>query len=196
MLKHIFLILLLAGGYYLWDLRSIKHDPGILVEDEPVVVSLGRSQTIETENFTLQPRHQIQGEARVIARKRYWFDILAGLAPYDYVLAWDKMSDEAVLGPISVRIDDRSFDFRMASPPIPINEMRNNSLHTHFIASNSEIEELIKGIRVGHIIQFDGMIVDVKHMHGWEQTSAEISKNGNRRGSQFIWIEDLALRAN
>lgn len=194
MLKHLFLILLLIGAWFLWDQRSIKHGPGVLAEKPPTVEDIRSPKAIETENFTLNPLQQFKGELRVISRKRYWFDELSGIAPYGYIFSWEGMSDEEHLRRISPKQDERSYTLHVSNPPLSIQNMHGKVVLAQAIPANEHIFEMMKNIRVGHVVKISGVITDLKKKDGVVQYQSNIEgRNNKMQGVKFIWIEELII---
>ncbi len=194
MLKHLFLILLLVGAWFLWDQRSIKHGHGVLAENAPEIVDIRTRNPLETENFTLYPLQQIKGELRIISRKRYRFDELSGIAPYVYLFSWGGMSDEKHLRRVSPKQDNRSYTLHVSTPPLSIQNMHSKVLLAHAIPANEQIYEKMKDTRVGHVVRFSGFITDLEKKNGMVKFQSNIEgRNPNMRGSKFIWIEELSI---
>lgn len=194
MLKHLLLILLLVGAWFLWDQRSIKHGPGLLAEKPPKIENILSPKPIATENFTLNPYQQFEGELRVISRKRYWFDELSGLAPYGFILSWGDMSDEEHLRRISPKQENRSYTLHVSNPPLSIQNMHGNVVLAQAIPANDQILESMKNVRVGHVIKIKGLIIDLQKKDGVVQYQSNIDgRNPKMQGVKFIWIEELSI---
>lgn len=194
MLKHLFLILLLIGAWFLWDQRSIKHGPGVLAENPPKIENILSPKPITTENFTLKPYQQFEGELRVISRKRYWFDELAGIAPYGYILSWEDMSDEEHLRRISPKQEKRSYTLHVSNPPLSIQNMHGKVVLAQAVPANEQILEIMKNVRVGHVIKITGLIIDMEKKDGVVNYQSNIEgRNPKMKGVKFIWIEELSI---
>lgn len=194
MLKHLFLILLLIGSWFLWDQRSIKHGPGLLAENPPRVENILSPKPIATDNFTLNPYQLFEGELRVISRKRYWFDELSGIAPYGYIFSWGGMSDEKHLRRISPKQENRTYTLHVSNPPLSIQNMHGKVVLAQAIPANDQIMETMKNVRVGHVIKIKGLIIDLKKKGGVVQYQSNIEgRNPKMQGVKFIWIEELSI---
>ncbi len=194
MLKHLFLVLLLIGAWFLWDQRSIKHGPGVLAENSPIIEKILSPKPIVTENFTLKPFQLFEGELRVISRKRYWFDELSGIAPYGYILSWGDMSDEEHLRRISPKQENRSYNLHVSNPPLSIQNMHGKVVLAQAIPANDHILETMKNVRVGHVIKITGLIIDLEKKDGVVQYQSHIEgRNPKLHGVKFVWIEELTI---
>lgn len=193
MLKHILFVIFIVVCYFLWDMRPIRHDPGILVEESPSYSELSRPQSFETENYLLKPRVSVTGEARVVSIKRYWFDDRAGLSPYGLVFGWGEMSDESYLSRLLISQSKRNYQVKMASPPLPPREINSMLLITQAIPANDDILATMKRIRRGHIVTFSGYFVDAETDHGFIWQSQITNGVPKQDGLQLFWIENLEI---
>jgi len=195
MIKHFSLIVVLLGCYMLWEQRPVWHGEGITVSDAPAIQVLRSAKSIETDNYVLTPVAAISGSSRLIGRKLYWFDEHASLSPFDFTLGWDKMSDEYYLRRMQVKITDRNHSIHFAIQRIPKTDISDMVLHMHAIPSNEDIRNKMRLIRRGHIVDFDGYIVDVHT----KTDDASVLRQRQRpsfknNSSYYIWIENLTIQ--
>jgi len=195
MIKHFSLIVVLLGCYMLWEQRPVWHGEGITVSEAPAIQVLRSAKSIETDNYVLTPVAAISGSSRLIGRKLYWFDEHATLSPFDFTLGWDKMSDEYYLRRMQVKIIDRDHKIHVAIQRIPKTDISGMVLHMHAIPSNEDIRNKMRLIRRGHIIDFDGYIVDVHN----KADDSSVLRNRQRpsfqnNSSHYIWIENLTIQ--
>lgn len=191
MLKHLFLILVLAGSYYLWDQRPIKHGVGVTAPDAPVVERGFQLAEHSKKHYTLQPKFRLNTTARVISNERYWFDEKSELAPVDFVLGWGDLSDERVLDQVKTPISRRDFKIDVIRPPMTFSEIREKLLYMHAIPANESVEDQLKSIKTGHIISIEGYIVDVYDRADVLWTSSRQGKNAKLDNSQYVLVESL-----
>lgn len=193
MIKHLSLLLVLSGCFFLWDQRPVWHGEGITAENAPEIHQVRNVHPFETENYKLIPVASISAETRVLARNRYWFDDFAGLSPFDYVLGWDQMSDEENLRRMQVRISERSHNIRYSVEIVPRNDISNMVLHGHFIPSTPEIMSEMRKIRRGHLISINGYIVQpmIKSQAAADNTT--VNKRYQPSGQYFVWIEEISI---
>lgn len=195
MIKHFSLIVVLLGCYMLWEQRPVWHGEGVTVSEAPVINVLRSAKSIETDNYVLTPVAAISGSSRLIGRKLYWFDEYATLSPFDFTLGWDKMSDEYYLRRMQVKITDRNHSIFFAIQRIPKADISDMVLHMHAIPSNEDIRNKMRMIRRGHIVDFDGYIVDVHP----KTDDASVLRHRQKpsfknNSSHYIWIENLTIQ--
>lgn len=193
MLKHLFLILVLAGSYYLWDQRPIKHGVGVTAPDTPVVERGFQLAEHYHKHYTLEPKFRLNTTARVISNKRYWFDEKSELAPVDFVLGWGSLSDERILDQVKTPISRRDFKIDVIRPPMTFNEIRSKLLYMHAIPANDSVADRLKSIKTGHIVSIKGYIVDVYDRSDVLWTSSRQGNTAKLDNSQYVLIESLSV---
>lgn len=171
----------------------MKYGPGVVVENKPTVDRIAFPKAIETDNYIFTPRYQINGDVRVIANKRYWFDGMRHISSVDLLLAWDRMSDDDLLRRMLVKIDDRSYQVQMTKPPFQRGNIHQNLIMAHAIPSNDRVQDKLNSIRRGQLISFSGYIVDIESKIGSEWISPVRNHWPMQRSSQWVWIEDINL---
>lgn len=193
MLKHIFLVLVLAVSYYLWDQRPIKHGVGVTAPDAPIIERGYQLPKHSVKHYTLQPKFRLRTTSRILSNKRYWFDEKSELAPVDFVLGWDNLSDERILDQIKTPISGRDFKIDVIRPPLTFHEIRKNLLYMHAIPANETIAEQLKTIKTGHIVSIKGFIVDVYDRSDVMWRSATQGNSAKLDRSQYVLIESLKV---
>lgn len=193
MLKHIFLVIVLIFCYLLWEQRPVRYGPGIVADSKPNVERIAFPNPIETDNYIITPKFELNGTVRVIAKNRYWFEEMRHISSIDLLLSWDRMSDEDLLRRMLVKIDDRSYHVQMTKPPYQRGNIHEHLLMTHTIPASDRIQEKLKSIRRGQLITLTGYIVDIQNRIGTEWISPVRDQWPAQRSSQWIWIEDLTL---
>jgi hypothetical protein len=193
MLKHIFLIIVLIFCYLLWEQRPVRYGPGILAESKPEVAKIDFPIPIETDNFIITPKFEINGTVRVIAKNRYWFEDMSHMSPMDLLLSWDRMSDEDLLTRMLVKIDDRSYSVQMTKPPYQRGNIHQHLMMTHAIPATEQIQDKLTSIRRGQLVSFTGYIVDIQNRIGTEWISPVRDELPANRSSQWLWIEGFSL---
>jgi hypothetical protein len=193
MLKHIFLIVVLIICYLLWEQRPVRYGPGIIAESRPDVAKIDFPNPIETDNFIITPKFEIQATVRVIAKNRYWFEDMSHISPVDLLLSWNRMSDEDVLTRMLVKINDRSYSVQMTKPPYQRGNIHQHLMMAHTIPATEHIQSKLNSIRRGQLVSFSGYIVDIQNRIGTEWISPVRDELPANRTSQWLWIEDFTL---
>lgn len=194
MLKHLFLLIVLAVSYYIWDQRPIQPEDGILAPEAPELIRTNRAPAIEKDGMMLHPRWRIEGTSRVLANRRYWIDTHASLAPVDAVLGWKGLSDNLTLSQVKTPVRNREFRLDVIRPRMTLSEIRENLMLMHAIPSDESVRSKLLDIRKGHVISYSGYIVDAGYadLITWE---SDFTPGSSRLdGGQIVYIERLEIQ--
>ncbi len=156
------IIIVIAVALFFWWRRSpIDHPPGVLVTRDPEQVALDASQAaIEKSGWTLQPLALFTLDARVLARRFYFGDVSAELAPCDLALGWGPMSDTAVLEKLEITQYSRFYRWRYwGKAPIPEKDIVTHSANMHIIPADDSVLDRLKSLRTGSLVHLSGSLV-------------------------------------
>ena len=197
---RIFLAALVAVGLWFgwddWQQREIKRASGMLAVAEPLQRDLAGSTLIRHGKFTLTPRAEFSVTARVLASERYRMDPTASLMPRDLALGWGPMSDSSVLAQVEISQSGRFYFWRTRSnvPPIPLAQISASSANMHLIAANASVARTIDRARVGHIIELEGQLVDVRGDNGWQINTSLTRADVGAGACEIIYVERATVR--
>jgi hypothetical protein len=191
------LLTILVGITFIWQMTTIERTvvlgPGVQAPDPPLQIDISTPQEFKAEEYTITPLAEFHIRAKVLAKKRYYFDREADLSPLDLVLGWEKMSDEEILDRINIRQSDRWYLWSVDEFPIPRREIETQSANMHLLPANDEIDSLMKQTRKGQIIEIDGSLVKVTGDNGWRWISSLRRTDKGGGGCEVIWVEALRI---
>ena len=199
-MMRIFLVALLAislwFGWDDWQQREIKHESGVLAAAEPLQRNLVGTTPIRQGKFTLTPRAEFSVTARILASERYRIDTTASLMPRDLALGWGPMSDSSVLAQVTISQSGRFYFWRTRSgvPPIPLQLISASSANMHLIAANGSVARTIDRARVGHIIELEGQLVDVRADSGWQINTSLTRGDVGAGACEIIYVQRATVR--
>lgn len=140
--------------------ERVELPDGILAPETPKQWEL-ESPPRSVGEFRLAPRAGYEITAKVLSKRRYRWDDLAAIAPWDFALGWGALSDEAVLRPLKVAQGDRFMFWHLYDSPLDINLVNRSSANVHLIPANDGILQRIEDIPKGAIVTLSGELVDV-----------------------------------
>ena len=200
---HLALIALFAvaiwWGFDDWQRRKIDRPSGVLASVEPTQRNTTSAQPIKVGKFTLTPRADFSVTARVLANERYRLDNMADLIPRDLALGWGPMSDSSVLDNIDISQSGRFYFWRpsavaSATYAASVETIIASSSNMHLIPANTNVARIIDRARVGHIIELEGLLVDVRADSGW-QINTSLSRTDTGAGAcEIIYVERATTR--
>ena len=173
--------LIIVVIWFFFSSWEIQHPPGVLIDMEPSQAPCGSSRLLEVAGYTLTPLASYHLTARVLHKKRY-FSGTAALVPYDVALGWGRMSDTAVLSNLVISQGNRFYFYEWRHrAPIPQGEIIAHSANNHLIAADSNIAGFIRSLRVGHLVDLRGYLVEARKDNGfiWRSSLSRVdSGNG------------------
>lgn len=197
MVKYILIFVISIMSYILWTEIPVTRPPGVLVKQEPTITSIKKSDNLEIKGYTdfaITPSSKVNGEVMVIQKERYFFDPMASFSSLDVLIGWNELSDQRNLKFIRFSMSKRQWHHKLTNLPLPANTIKEQTALLHLIPSTPAIKKVILSIRNGHIIRFEGLLVNVVDKEGlkWE-TSTSIKDNQARKNS-IVWVTSLSLK--
>lgn len=173
------LVASLWGGASWWQDRAIDHGPGVLAPGEPMQRDLPAGlDPLPFDKASLLPRARFAITARILSIEHYDLDDMALFAPIDLALGWGPMSDSEVLAGINISQGNRFFYWRTDKLPIPRRQLESHATNVHVIPGDAGIRGELDRLRVGEVVELEGLLVDVRADRGHWETSLSRSDTG------------------
>lgn len=171
---------------------TVQLGDGVLAAEPPKQWEL-ETDLITMGEFKLAPRAGYEITAKVLGKRRYRWDDLAALAPWDFALGWGALSDEAVLRPLKVAQGDRFMFWHLYDSPIDINLVNRSSANVHLIPANDAILDKIESIPKGAIVTLSGELVDV-HFSDQTMIPSSLTRLDTGPGAcEILVVQDISL---
>lgn len=193
MVKYLVFCVFVTAGYLVFANFPVNHGPGVVAENGPEIKNLSWQSSFSYKDVEVTPVRTIDGEVRIIKRKRYFFDELAKYSPVDAVVGWDELSDEVNLKYVFYDLDNRKLDMQLTRPPIPISTIYQKSDLWHLIPANSSVDKILKTLRNGHVVKVKGLLVDIEVNNKVNYTTAKKITMSENTDGYFVWIEEIEL---
>jgi hypothetical protein len=169
--------------------------PGAVVQGEPLQDDGARKAAFGHRNHTITPVARFTVRARLLRAERYRFDRESAVAPLDFALGWNDMSNDAVLSRLDISQANRWYMYRWGpeGPPVPPEVIARNSANMHLIPTNDDVLRRLERVPPGSIVTLSGWLVDVAGGDNWSwRTSRTRSDTGNG-ACEIVWVEDVQL---
>jgi hypothetical protein len=198
--KRVWLLLLLLvvvafGAYRFWTSGDTRYPPGVLVASDPQQVNIKEPRPWMKGKKVFVPLAQFSLRARVVSKERYRFDAGADICPVDLVLGWGPMSDQSILDKLDITQHYRRFVMTPLSdaPPLSLSVLMAHCANMHMIPANDEVEDALKAVRAGEIVELRGYLVGIQEGGQWTWVSS-LTRNDMGDGScEVIWVEQLRV---
>jgi len=188
---HVLAPLLILGAivYFLLPDWEVSQPPGILAPQAPRLAALSGEQPISLGNYTLTPLAAYDVNARVLARRHYYWGREANLAPVDLLLGWREMSDTATLKSFSFHLSNRWYTWSARELPFSEDEIDQDLDNNHLIPSDDVIKAKLEHVRPGQIIHIAGMLVKIDGKDGYNWISSlNIGSTGGPLSCKLIYV--------
>jgi hypothetical protein len=175
--------------------RPVAHSPGELVSDEPQQTDPSDRATVRHGDFELTPLADFSVEARVLSRHDYSLGIESELAPTDFALGWQRMSDSAVIDRLDIEQSARFYTYRWSdAPPIPANEIIRSSANMHLVPADATIESDLARVRTGDVIALRGRLIEARRSDGWRWRSSLRRDDTGAGACELVLVDSVEVR--
>lgn len=177
--------------------RPVHRDPGEVAAADPLQSELETPQALTRSDFQVTPQAQFSAEVRVLSRERYRLGALADVSPLDIAVGWGPMSDSAVLADLDIWQSGRFYFWHYDDePPVPTPVIESHSANWHLVPANDVVWRKLRGLRVGDVVQLDGMLVNLENPEvGTMATSLRRDDTG-AGACEIIYVENARIRAH
>ncbi len=191
MQQYIKWLIALAIGFAFW---SYWHTPNSGIQNSAHYQVVNGVH--QFDGFTITNLAPYEGEFRVLSIENYSLGPESKLSPVDFALGWGKMKDPQVYKQLSIRQSNRWYYWRYVnSPPIPVDEISNQSANTHLIPANKDIAKQLAKIDPDNLIYLKGQLVEVKSEDGWMWRSS-LSRDDTGNGAcELMLVEEVRVLA-
>lgn len=168
------IVLVLAGIVFYEMMSPVGQPPGVLAPDPPVVSAApeGKPPVFERDGHVMTGLAQFRAKARLVSVERYGKDRQAKIAPLDFVLGWGPMSDVTSYKGVDVAQTERGLVFETYDPNLPREIVAAHLLNVHVIGADADLDQRLRELRRGSIVEIAGWLVEVRAGDGWRWKGA------------------------
>ena len=173
--------------------RALELGPGIRAAQAPLQRE-SDGEHFEHRGFLLEPQAEFAVTGKLLARRRYRWDKLAALAPWDFALGWDLMSDESVLDWVDFTQGDRFLFRKLLHPKLPLRRIERSSANIHLIPADADIEAQLASVPVGAIVTLSGALVNARDAQNNTRFLTSLSRDDVGAGAcEILFLERLKV---
>jgi len=140
--------------------RDIVLGPGITAPEAPVQREVPE-RVRDIAGHRLRTRADFAITAKLLSKRRYRWDEMAAVVPWDFALAWGVMSDEALLDGTHLAQGDRRMFWHLYDVPLPKALVERASANVHLIPASERIAEQLEELPTGAVVSLRGELVDL-----------------------------------
>ncbi|MFO7896711.1 MAG: hypothetical protein R6U84_07250 [Candidatus Cloacimonadales bacterium] len=192
LLLYIIVILLLLVGFRQITGR-VELEPGMMVEDVPRQISLPKAENFQHQQMTITPLAEFSLQAKVLAKKRYFWGKAGKLAPYDFALGWQQMSDQDIVQQFKISQSNRWYYWRARKLPLSKQEVIRSSSNMHLIPQNKAVAKKMRQAKIGQIISLDGYLVRAWDASGWNWQSSLSRQDSGSNSCEVVFVKNFEI---
>jgi hypothetical protein len=122
--------------------------------------SPSNSQAFDLRGYRLAPQARFDGTGKILSKRRYRWDRLAALVPWDIALGWGVLSDERHLQTLRFTQGDRYMFWDDWARSLPREVVDRSSANIHLIPASMDIADALAEVPVGAVVRLTGELVD------------------------------------
>lgn len=185
----IFAVMLLL----LWQReKPLRFDHDWTVDREPIqtLIEDGSDLGWAAGRYTIRPTAEYEIEALLLRKRRYRFDPVSDLSPWDFALGWGVMSNADLLNEISMGQSGRFYRYSVASDfPLPMDALSEHSANVHMLPADDVIGRIIARMRPGDRVLLRGKLVNVA-IDGEFRWRSSLRRTDIGAGAcEILWVE-------
>jgi hypothetical protein len=174
--------------------QSLELGPGVRAAAAPVqtpLAEMAAPHSFRHGDFILTPRAEFSITAKLLSKRRYRWDAMAPLAPWDFAVGWGLMSDESVLEWVHLTQGDRFLFRKLLDSALPLERIEHSSANLHLIPADSALLSALAAVPPGAIVTLAGVLVDAHDEENAVTYSTSLSRSDRGAGA----CEILLVRA-
>lgn len=193
-MKKILLVLLALGVLWWIFLRdSSAPAPGVKLSEAPEQTDTSVPPWTEGD-YAVRPLARYRIQARVLSKKRYYFDATSDIAPLDLALGWGDMSDSAILAHVSLDQGGRWYQYSYdGTCPISRAAITRQSANVHCLPADSTVRRDLGNLRVNAFAELRGFLVEVQKPGSGQPWRSSLVRDDEGAGAcEVFWVTDVA----
>ncbi len=187
------LVALLIVGVWKHSNGVVSADPGVLAAGEPVQVEIEKPTPFHHNDVTIEPVAHFEVKAKVLGKKRYFFDNTADISSYDFALGWGRMSDQQIVDQINIRQSNRWYYWSSDRLVLPIEEIARSSSNMHLVHKNDAIKDALGKVREGQIVHIKGYLINAVYPDGGRWRSSLTREDRGNGACEVVFVEEVIV---
>lgn len=192
-LIYAFIVFLIVWWFLLRDTSAPAPEPGVRIRAVPEQTSTTTKKWIE-KDYEIRTLARYHIKARVLSRKRYFFDPTSDISPLDLALGWGDMSDSAVLKYIGVSQSGRWYSYYyQAECPASPGAIATQSANVHCLPADSEVWRKLRDLPVNSFVDLKGYLVEAQKSGSDQPWRSSLVRDDQGAGAcEIFWITEVS----
>lgn len=168
-----------------------ERSDGILCPEAPVQEQPKSQKHWKHLDYLIEPLAKFSISARVLLTDSFRWSPASDLSPIDLTLGWQEMSDSAVLRQIELWRGNRSYQWRVATPPIPLERIVQTSANMHIVPSTERIAQKLRSLTIGDVVYLSGYLIEARKADGFHWRSSLTRSDSGGGSCELFWVEKV-----
>jgi hypothetical protein len=192
-LIYAFCIFLIVWWFFLRDTSAPAPEPGVKIRSAPVQTATGPRKWTE-KDYEIRALARFEIKARILSRKRYYFDPTSDISPLDLALGWDDMSDSGVLKYIGISQSGRWYNYYyQAECPISPAAIATQSANVHCLPADSDVWSKLRDLPVNSFVELKGFLIEAQKAGNPQPWTSSLVRDDTGAGAcEIFWVTDVA----
>jgi len=188
--------------YSIWFNNSVSLGKGQFIFDTPIQTQFlqndARKKSFMYEGFEITPLAHYEISAKVLSKKKYKDkkNYPSSISPIDFALAWQKLSDEAILDKMTISQRNRWYFYKYKEKlPLDQTYIQSHSSNHHLIPKDEIIKKALFKIKKGQLIKLKGRLVSVSDKgHKQNPWKSSLSRADTGDGAcEIMFVESVEV---
>jgi hypothetical protein len=181
--------LLCAGGCS----ERVSLGPG-LHAPAPPQQSVTGAEAFDHRGYRLAPQARFEATGKVLGKRRYRWDSLADLVPWDLALGWGILSDEENLQTLRFSQGDRYLFWDDWARRLPKPEVDRSSANIHVVPASPQVLAQLDSLPVGALVALRGQLVDAHDLQRPRRYFTSLTRDDTGGGAcEILFLEELRV---
>ncbi len=176
------------GFYFFWPETVVRHEPGVLVKDEPIQRPTS-ARGWEKGGYRFTPLAEFEAKAVILHLKRYSNGRESDLSPIDLALGWGPMSEQSVIDRLEISQSGRWYEYKASVLPLPQKVIAGSSSNMHMIPADDEVNDALDEFHRGDIVSLSGYLVEITAEDGWRWKSSLSRTDEGNGACEVVWVK-------
>lgn len=173
--------------------ERVELSPGRHAPDAPVQIT-SDAPPITHGAFTLHPRANFSASAKLLSKRRYRWDRLTPLVPWDFALGWGVLSDETWTRHTRVTQGSRFMYWHLYDSPLDIRLVEQSSANVHLIPASDELAAALAAAPLGAIVHLTGDLVDITLPNGDRVPSSMTRTDTGPGACEILFLRGIQIQ--
>ena len=175
--------------------ERVELGPGVFAPAAPRQATISAAP-FDVNGFRLQPQADFAITAKLLGKRRYRWDRLAALAPWDFAMGWGPMSDEALLALVDITQGDRFLFRHLRDTRLRphLRRLERHSANLHLVPADASVAAQVAAVPEGAIATLVGQLVHARHLRSGRRWLTSLTRGDRGAGAcEILYVTGVSV---